>query len=403
MKATQIDLASTELFAEGDCLAAFRWLREHAPVYWNPTADGGGFWALSKYHDVVDVYMHPETYSSAHGTMLGGSHRNEVDSAAGHMLIVTDPPRHRYLRQQVHRAGFGPSAIARIREGVGRTLDTALDRLVANGGGDFATDIAVSLPAGALDGMMGLSPEQAARLLRLTRTMVGFRDSEYQCGLNSAETLLESHSEIFELFTEVMEDRRRNPGDDLVSELLTAEVNGVPMTEAEILYNCLNVAFGGNETTAHAASYGLLRFFDNPDQEQRLRDNPALLETAVEELFRVTATNTYVKRTTTRPVVIRGQEIEAGQAVTIWNTSANYDEDVFADPDRFDVGRTPNPHVTFGVGRHHCIGASVSRLEITTLLRRLAERDIRLRPAGPVERLYSNFALGVRHLPVEVV
>jgi cytochrome P450 len=403
MSVTHIDLGATDLFATGECFAAFKWLREHAPVYWNATPDGGGFWALSKYRDVVDVYMHPEIYSSAYGTMLGGSYRSEVDTASGQMLIVTDPPRHRYMRQSVHKAGFSARQMARIREGVRISLEAALDRLVADGGGDFAADIAVALPAGVLAGMMALTPEQGRTLLRLTRSMVGFRDAEYQGGLSSGDTLVESMSSILEFFSEIVDDRRERPGDDLVSQLLKSQINGAPMTEAEILYNSLNVAFGGNETTAHAASYGLLAFFDHPEEEARLRRQPELLDTAVEELFRYTATNTYVKRTTVRPVVIRGQAIDAGQTITIWNTSANYDEEVFADPDRFDVGRTPNPHVTFGVGRHHCIGASVSRLEITMLLRRLLERNIRLRPAGPVERLHSNFALGIRHLPVEVV
>jgi cytochrome P450 len=400
---TQIDLGTTDLFAEGDCFAAFAWLREHAPVYWNATADGGGFWALTKYRDIEEVYLHPEVYSSAYGTMLGGSYRNEVDTASGHMLIVTDPPRHRHLRAQVHRAGFSTPPLGRVQEAVSRTLDAALERMLADGGCDWAVDIALSLPAGVLAGMSGLTPEQGRTLMRLTRALIGFRDPEYQNGLSSGDTLLEAQASVFEFWSEIIEDRRRNPRDDLVSNLLRAEINGVPMTEAEILYNCLNVAVGGNETTAHTASYGLLTLFENPGEERRLREHPELLNTAVEEVFRYTATNTYVKRTPVKAVVIRGQVIEAGSTITIWNTSANRDADVFPDADRFDVGRMPNPHLTFGVGRHHCIGASISRMEITMLLQRLVERNIRLRLAGPVERLHSNFALGIRHLPVEVV
>ncbi len=397
-----IDLGSTELFANGDPFAAFRHLREHAPVYWNPS-DDGGFWALTRYRDIVDVYLHPEVYSSAYGTMLGGSYRNRVDTASGQMLIVTDPPRHRALRQQVQQAGFSVPVLARIREGVARELDRALDRMLADGGCDFATDVALALPAGVLASMSGLRPNESAELMGLTRALIGFRDPEYQRGGSGSETLLDAQLGVFDFFSRILERRRREPGDDLVSHLLRARIHGVPMTDSEILYNCLNVAVGGNETTAHTASYGLLALLDHPEEERRLRQAPDLLPTAVEEVFRWTATNTYVKRTTVRLVIIRGQAIEAGQVVTLWNTAANRDEEAFPDPDRFDVSRTPNAHLTFGIGRHRCIGASVSRLEITLLLQRLVERGIRLRVAGPVERLHSNFALGIRHLPVEVV
>ncbi|WNV85520.1 cytochrome P450 [Umezawaea sp. Da 62-37] len=402
MTTAQIDLGSTELFAEGDPYEAYRWLRHNAPVYWNPTPDGG-FWALSKYEDISEAYLRPELYSSAKGTMLGGSYRSESDSASGQMLIATDPPRHQQLRKQVHNAGFAPAKMDHARAGVRACVNAALDKMIRDGGGDFATDISMALPTGVLAGTMALPPEHAARLQRLTRTMIGFRDLEYQDGLSATETLIRSQLDVFEFFFDLVEQRRERPGDDLVSNLIASEINGEPMSEAEILYNCMNVAVGGNETTAHTASWSVVTFVDHPEQYERLLADPGLLGTAMEEIFRWTATNTYVQRHATRPLVIRGRRIEEGDAITLWNSSANRDEDVFPEADVFDVARTPNKHLTFGVGRHHCIGAVIARLEMEILLGEMVRRQLRFRLAGPVERLHSNFAYGIRHLPVEIV
>lgn len=401
-EAPRIDLSTTHLFAHGSPYEAFHWLRHNDPVYWNPT-DSGGFWALTKYDDIAAAYLHPDTYSSSRGTMLGGSFRSSSDTSSGQMLISTDPPRHTQLRQQVHQAGFNPATMARTKECVRACLDAALDRLVEKGGGDIATEVSPAMPTGVLAATMGLPPERAARLQRLTRTMIGFRDDEYRGENSSDVTLVKSQLDIFEFFAELLDERRENPGDDVLTRLLRAEINGRPMHESEILYNCMNLAVGGNETTVHTATFSVLTFIEHPDQYERLLKQPELLGSAMEELFRWTATNTYVQRTLTRPVTIRGRHIEAGDAVTLWNSSANRDEDVFDDPDHFDITRTPNKHLTFGVGRHHCIGATVARFEMEAFLGALLARGLRFELNGPVEKLHSNFAYGIRHLPVALV
>ncbi len=401
MTTTQIDLGGTDLFADGDPIEAYKWLRHNAPVYWNPTPDGG-FWALTKYDDVAEAYLNTEVYSSAKGTMLGGSYRSQTDTASGQMLIATDAPRHQHLRRSVHNAGFNPLKMDKAREGVTATVNAALDKMVADGGGDWATDISLALPTGVLLGTMELPLEKASMLQRLTRTMIGFRDSEYRGDATAAQTLIRSQVDIFEFFYELIQERRENPGEDLISLLIGSEVNGEPMSESEILYNCMNVAVGGNETTAHTSSYSIMAFLDHPDAYERLLAHPELLPTAMEELFRWTATNTYVQRHVTRDIVIRGQEVKEGDAVTLWNSSANRDEDVFPDADVFDIARNPNKHLTFGLGRHHCIGAVVARLEMELLLGEMVKRGLRFRLAGEVERLHSNFAYGIRHLPLEV-
>jgi cytochrome P450 len=400
-EAARIDLADTELFVSGDPFAAWKWLRQNAPVYWTDDGHGGGSWALTRYEDVVRVYADDVSFSSAKGAVMGGSYRSERDSASGKMLVCTDPPRHRLLRQQM-RQGFSPRILQRIDTGIRELLEPAMDQVLADGGCDFATAVAPLLPTGVVMAMLGLDRLEANRILDLTRTMIGFRDGDYGNGRAESAVLVRSQAEMLAFFAEITKRRRSQPGDDLISLLLRSKVNGQQMTEAEILYNCVNVAVGGNETTPSTACGGVLALIEFPNEASRLRADRALLPTAVEEILRWTSTNAYVQRLVTREIDIRGHRIPTGQAVTLWNPSANRDEDVFANADRFDVAREPNRHVAFGVGHHHCIGQIVARLELSILLEQLLDRGIRFRLAGPVERLRSNFMLGIKHLPVSV-
>ncbi len=401
MSTTVIDLDDLDLFVTGDPHAAWSWLRANAPVYWNATATGG-YWALTRYDDVTAVYRDPATYSSKNGTVLGGSYRSATDTASGQMLICSDPPEHRLLRQHVHKA-FGAPMMERAGGFVRQYVGAALDTMVADGGGDFAVDIAPLLPAGLLAAMFGIGRDEAMHLLRLTRTMIGYRDGEYSGDTATSMTLVAAQVEIFEVLAELLDQRRREPGDDLVSILVAARTNGRELTESQILYNALNVAVGGNETTPFTALAIVETLIRHPAEAARLNAEPGLLATAVDELFRWTSTNAYVCRTATRDVMIHGVPIQAGDTLTLWNASANRDGDQFPDPDRLDLGRTPNHHVAFGVANHRCIGMPAARMEISLLMTELVDRGLRFEPAGPVERLASNFMLGIKHLPVAVV
>jgi cytochrome P450 len=401
MPATVIDLDDLDLFVSGDPHTVWSWLRENAPVYWHATATGGYF-ALTRYEDVTAVYRDTATFSSRNGTVLGGSYRSETDSASGQMLICSDPPEHRLLRQHVHKA-FGAPMMDRAREYVGRYLREALDRMAADGGCDFAVEIAPLLPAGLLAAMFGIGRDDALHLLHLTRTMIGFRDDEYASDSATSMTLVAAHVEIFDLLTELLDRRRSAPGDDLVSLLIAARTNGRALSESQILYNALNVAVGGNETTPFTASAIVEALIGHPEEAERLHRQPGSLEVAVDEMFRWTSTNAYVCRTTTRDVTIRGVPIPAGETLTLWNASANRDADQFPHADRLDLCRTPNHHVAFGLANHRCIGMPAARMEITLLMAELVGRGLRFALSGQIERLRSNFMLGVKHLPVEVV
>lgn len=403
MATVVVDLDDLDLFTSGDPHAAWAWLRENAPVYWNASAGGGGHWALTRYHDVVAVYSDPASYSSKNGTVLGGSYRNATDTASGQMLICSDPPEHRLLRQHVHKAFTAPM-MERAGRYVRKYLSAALEKMTADGGGDFAADIAPMLPAGLLTAMFGIGRDDALRLLALTRSMIGYRDGEYTGPVPASTALVAAQVEIFDLLADLLERRRREPGgdEDLMGILLAARSNGRALTESQILYNALNVAVGGDETTPFAASAIVETLIRHPEQESLLHADPALLPTAVDEFFRWTSTNAYVCRTTTRDVTIRGVDIPAGQTLTLWNASANRDADKFPDPDRLDLGRTPNHHVAFGVANHRCIGMPAARMEITLLMQEILDRGLRFRLGGPIDRLRSNFMLGIKHLPVEV-
>ncbi|MEV4534052.1 cytochrome P450 [Asanoa sp. NPDC049518] len=401
MSTTVIDLDDLDLFVTGDPHATWAWLRANAPVYWNATATGG-YWAITRYDDVTAVYRDPATYSSKNGTVLGGSYRSATDTASGQMLICSDPPEHRLLRQHVHKA-FGAPMMEKAGGFVRQYVGAALDRMVADGGGDFAVDIAPLLPAGLLAAMFGIGRDEAMHLLGLTRTMIGHRDGEYAGETSTSMTLVAAQVEIFEVLADLLDRRRREPCDDLVSILVAARTNGRALSESQILYNALNVAVGGNETTPFTASAIVDTLIAHPAEAARLNADPALLPTAVDELFRWTSTNAYVCRTATRDVTIRGVPIKAGDTLTLWNASANRDGDQFPDPDRLDLGRTPNHHVAFGVANHRCIGMPAARMEISLLMTELVDRQLTFELAGPIERLASNFMLGIKHLPVALV
>lgn len=401
MSTVVIDLTDPDAFAAQRHYEMFSWLRANDPVHWHRSGDGG-FWAVTRYEDITTVYNDHAAYSSEGGPMLGGSFRSEADPSAGRMLVASDPPRQRMLRQQMHRA-FAPNILKRIGRQVTELVDAAIARALADGGCDFATDIATELPAGAVMAMMGVSHGQAHELIAMTRKMIGFRDPVFadpeeddRLGLALVQ------ADIFEFFAEVLRDRRRNPGDDLASYLLQAEINGRPWAEEDILYNCMNVAVGGNETSSYTACAGVLALHQHPGELARLRSEPGLLDGAVDEILRWSSTNAYVMRVALTDTELAGRQIRAGDAVTLWNVSANRDEQVFAAADSFDVSRSPNRHLSYGVGIHRCIGAMVAQTELGILFRRLTDAGLEFEVTGEVRRLRSNFIQGITSMPLRV-
>ncbi|MGH3501657.1 MAG: cytochrome P450 [Nocardioidaceae bacterium] len=404
MNTATIDLTDIKAFTEGRHHEMFRWIRAHDPVYWQPT-DGGGFWSLTTYNDLLMGYREHGLFSSAHGIVLGGSFHNLVDTSSNQMLVSSDPPRHRQLRHVMRRA-FAPRILRRIQHQVESLVDAALDRAIADGGCDFAVDIAPELPTGALMGMAGLSHDDAREVVRLTHSMIGYRRPEGHHSEDEERLRLAGiQADIFDFFADVIAERGRDTDhdSDLLGILLSGRLNGQPLNEEEILYNCLNIAVGGNETSTHSASDGLIALMRRPDQYEQLCAHPDLLDTALNEILRWASPNAYDHRVATRDVRVRDKRINAGDSVALWTISANRDEAQFPDPDTFDITRSPNRHLSFGFGIHRCVGAALGTIELTALYRKLIDAPVRFVPDGAVRRLPSNFIVGVGQLPVRVV
>ncbi|MFC9756871.1 cytochrome P450 [Streptomyces sp. NPDC056921] len=396
-----IDLTDPDRFVAQEHHAMLAWLREHDPVHWHETGPGAGFWAVTGYDEVSAAYLDHATFSSESGPMLGGSFRSERDPAAGLMLVATDLPRQRMIRQQLHWA-FSQGMLRKIAEQVSELVGVAVDRAVIDGGCDFSTDIATELPAGALMAMMGIAHQDADELIGMTRRMIGFRDpSLSDVAEDERLHLAMTQADIFEFFAEIIRERRKNPGEDLVSFLLGAEMNGRPWTEDEILYNCLNVVVGGNETSSYTACSGVEALIAHPHQYAKLRTSPGQLDSAVNEILRWSSTNFYVRRGALQDVEIGGRTIRSGDVVTLWNVSANRDASQFDAPEVFDLARTPNRHLSYGVGLHRCIGAMLAHTELSILFGKIARIEVTAALAGPVKRLRSNFINGITSFPIQ--
>jgi cytochrome P450 len=388
----QINLTDPDLYAHGDPYAVWRWLRQHDPVHWHPPGELPGFWVLTKYDDVRAVYRDPATFSSAGGILLrpesyGG------DPGGGRTLALTDPPHHRQLRGLVDD-WFSPRSVraldAEMREVARDVIMRALDRESC----DFVTDIASRIPLYVICKMMGVPRDEWEQLFALTNEAFGAGDAP--------ERRL-AHLEILQYFEDLAQARAESPAEDLVSVLATAEIDGRKLSLDDIILNCDNLLVGGTENTRIAASGGMLAFLQHPEQWKALSADPALLRPAVEEVLRWTSTATHIMRTTTGPVTIRGQRIEAGQRVTLWNPSANRDEDVFDEPDVFSIYRKENRHLALGTGEHFCLGGTLGRAELRLVYEELLRNTERIELDGTPVKLSSIVVNGLEHLPVRLV
>jgi cytochrome P450 len=300
--------------------------------------------------------------------------------------------------------GFTPRMVALLEPSIRETTTHILDAVAARGECDFVTDVAAQLPLAVICTIIGAPHEDWPLLFDLTNQGLGADDPEYQSeGRDRRETAEHSRKEMFKYFARIVEERRKERQDDLVTLLTEAELDGEALTEKEILYFCQLLVLAGNETTRNAISGGLLALLEHPEEMARLRANPVLLPIAIEEMLRWTSPVAHMVRTATRDVEIRGQQIKAGERVLMWYPSANRDEEVFAEPYRFDIGRTPNDHLAFGFGEHFCLGTGLARLEIRVMFEELLARWTDIELAGEVQRLRSAFLTGIKHMPVRFV
>ena len=397
MQLPDIDLSNPDLFLDGWPHDAFAVLRAKAPVYWHEERHGPGFWVVSKYHDVIAVQLDSKTFSSARGGTLMKEFNDEEREAIRVQLINMDAPRHTRFRRLVNM-GFSPKMTNRLTPHIREIASNIIDTVARRGECDFVAEIAAELPLQVIAEMIGIPQEDRHLIFKWSNDMIGFDDPEY--GGAGAEVGKAASMQMFMYANQLVEQRKKAPRDDLVSVLMAAEVDGEKLTEVEFDSFFLLLAVAGNETTRNLISGGMLALLQHPEQRARLLADPSLMPTAVEEMLRWVSPVMYFRRTATRDAELRGQQIREGDKLTVWYGSANRDEEIFPDADRFDVGRTPNDHIAFGIGHHFCLGANLARLEIQIMFEEIMRRLPDLELAGPVERLRSNFIHGIKRMPV---
>jgi len=386
-------LTDAALYA-GDPYPTYAWLRANAPVYWDAASN---LWVCSRYDDVVRISKDPVTFSSAGGVLM--------DSDQQVSLVTTDAPRHTRLRKLVSR-GFTPRMVAQYGQRIRAIVGELLDRMAPRGAADLVEDLAVPLPLYIIADMLGIRGEDFQRFHEWSDAMIGSAGHFHDPVV--LERAANAYIEYGTYLSEVFEDRRKHPRDDLVSILVGAQQEGVLAPDEEAMENDEIIMFmtllliAGNETTRNAISGGMLALMEHPEQREALRRRPELIDAAVEEVLRWVSPIIGFRRTATCDTSVRGQAIQAGERVLMLYQSANRDEAVYPTGDRFDVTRDPNPHVAFGIGAHFCLGANLARLELKLTLQALLERlpDMRVAPEATPVRQASTLVRGIASLPV---
>ncbi|WP_063782744.1 cytochrome P450, partial [Streptomyces sp. WM6368] len=391
-----VDLADPMLHASGDPHAAWQWFRENAPVHWSVRHTGTAYWSVTTHAEASQVLRDGELFSSARGMRLEAESA-AVEAASGKLLIVTDAPRHGKIRRMIGSA-FTPRTVRRLEHNMQRTVAELLEKALVQEECDL-TQVAARLPVAVICDLLGVPREDWEFMLEHTRVAFESMEENGKAGQDA----IASHTEILLYYADLAEKRRRNPQDDVISALVHGRVDGRPLTDEEIYLNCDGLISGGNETTRHAIVGGVLAFAREPEQWQRLRAEPEVIDSAVEEILRWATPGTHILRTATRETELGGQRIEQGQSVVAWIPSANRDAQVFADADTFRLDRAGNRHLALGLGGHYCLGSALARAELRSFFAELARRVETVERAGPVRRVSSNHISGFEYAPVRLV
>jgi len=395
------DFTDPDLYAERVPLAEFAELRRSAPVWWNAQRRGSagfddeGFWVVSRHSDVKEVSRNSDVYSTWENSAIirlgEGTTREQIDMQR-FIMINNDPPQHTALRRIVSR-GFTPRAVDGLRDALAERAQQIMHTALSEGTGDFVTDVACELPLQAIAELLGVPQDDRRKIFEWSNQMIAYDDPEYEVEPETAAVELLGYSMA------MAEERKRCPMDDIVTKLVQADVDGRGLNADEFGFFVLLLAVAGNETTRNAITHGMMALLDNPEQWERYKaERPA---TAADEIVRWATPVVAFQRTAKVDVELGGQQIKAGQRVGIFYSSANFDETVFDAPERFDIGRDPNPHLGFGgSGAHFCLGASLARLEIDLIFNAIAEHMPDISRAGPERRLRSGWLNGIKEFPV---
>jgi len=378
-------------------------LRRESPVQWVEHPDFNPFYVLTKHADVLDVELHPTEFLNAPRAILGNKEADANRAMQGHLvksLVQMDDPEHR-VHRNLTSDWFLPKNLARLDARLQQLADRSVQQMVDAGGQvDFAAQIAIQYPLYVILAILGLPEDDYPRMLRLTQELFGAEDPDFKRDENALAGIIQTVADFVNYFDGITADRKANPTEDLASVIANGVIDGEPIGHKEQLGYYIIAATAGHDTTSNSMSGGLLALIEHPDELARLKADPSLLTTAVDEMIRWTSPVKHFMRTATVDYDIRGTTVKAGQDVLLSYWSANRDEDVFTDPFRFDVGRSPNKHLAFGFGVHYCLGAMLARMEMKALFGALLPRLEHVELAGDPELVRSTFVSGLKRLPI---
>ena len=398
-----IDLSDPQTFVTGVPHEYFRLLREQDPVHWQEECDmpvfapGPGFFALTRYEDVVFVSKRPEIFSSAAGSSALNELHPRERRLAREQLIQMDPPDHSELRNLMN-VQFKPRAVQETEAHMRKIVCETLDPLALRSQCDFVGDVSAPVSLRILTNFLGVPDKYTARFYRWTNETMRF-------GEPGSFNLLRARAALLQIFVQsalLARARRKQPAADVFSSLVNGQFRGAPLTRMMTQVNFFLLMIAGNETTRNALSGGIQALCENPEQFDRLRRDPSLLPQAIEEILRWVSPVMQFRRTALCDMKIGDQKIRKGEKVVMYYGAANRDPRVFSDPEVFDISRKPNPHLAFGVGTHFCMGSHIARLEMRVTLEEFLRRFPEVSLAGPPERLQSNFISGIKSLPVNL-
>ncbi|NWF30167.1 cytochrome P450 [Streptomyces sp. PKU-EA00015] len=385
-------LTDPRLYSHGDPHATWARLRRECPVSWHDEPDHEPFWAVTTYDEGLAVLSDWKQFSSAKGTFLRPN-LSDPYPGAGVMMTLSDPPRHDVLRKAA-AALFTPKAAAGFRDRATEVSRSLLRGVIDAGPHDFVNDVAAPYPLQVIAGLLGVEGEDVERVAGYAEAAVG---NIVDLDGTAAQ---QAHLEVLAYYAEVIEERRARPTDDVVSAFVLAQADGLDITDDEIILTCDNLAVAAGETTRQVLSGGLLALLANPGQLDALRSGAVPLKSAIEELVRWTAPVTHLMRTAVADTSVGDVEIKAGQAVSVWLSSLNRDENVFDRPMELRLDRNPNRHVSFGGGRHFCIGAPLARVMIRVFLEETMRSVSRIEQVGEQRRTPSYVTNSLEYLPL---
>ena len=402
------DILSPDTYTQGVPHSAFQFLRQHDPVHWHED-DDGGLWSITRYDDVLEMNSNPELFSSAKGIRIENMDDEELH--ARRTMMEMDRPEHTTYRRLV-QAPFAPRYVNTYDEMLRDLARGVIDRAKANTELDFVIEIARQLPMRMLGKLLGVPDEDGPWLVSMGDALIGNSDPEFTdvpVGLVDTEDyrlmpFRSPHSyKLFEYAAKHAELHRGSQSDNLITRLLQPTREGEMLQQHDFNNFFTLLVAAGNDTTRYTMAAGMHAFMMFPDQWQLLKEHPELIDNAVEEILRWGSVTMHFRRTATQDYNLHGKTIQAGDRVVLWFMSADYDEEQFADAYRFDITRTDNPHMAFGLkSPHKCIGEHLARLEIKVLFQELLPQIQSIELDGQIERLRSNFISGIKHLPVKV-